>query len=762
MTEAIDLCLRPKGVIERPLNDERGGVMMFAMLLLVALFGVAALVIDNSRQNVEHNRLQVVADAIALAGADLLDTGATGFRESKRAMVQALMASSIADGHEGPIELVVPLGADGGPLYGEDPYAQEISLKGTEALIGDYQIRLERGGYWYDESENNFSFIPFEGLVERNRLPVHLIANAVQVTITNRKFQNFFGSILGQSESGIGAASVAVFDDGFQREVLPFAIPACALMIDPLGTGDDRTPKFQAQNQCVRDIVISEVDPFAISDNDRSAPMDTNLRTEARTRYLSHVGKPMRKATVGSDGRLCTTNPDEAKKPYEFCERLYPLLGIFATVEGQDLREVLENGGMQARLGQRVHPLGGREATRFYPGSGASSAMRDVLAGSKTSFADLFFDDGGKPSAHFPHGRYNDYDLIEEVWPGKDDKKDSVILYGREKDEDRPSWTNPMCHDKDFTNFGPGWFANDKKAPAKRTVAMVIAPDAELAAEDREFDYCDFSSLTGGDSDEVLPTLQTKPTIVGFVEIDMFNDFNLRDLAAQHGGQYFSVPVHSSNYPLQPLHAKNPQRLGEQGPMGEVVNEIDAHKGKATEYVECLVAVLVSGRSIFEARQECRDKEPKSAQDLMKDFDDALGNYEPECFDLTRPTPTTVQDEDCRVRPSGFPPRCPGGEGTVIVDGRPCCESGVVSSGPFGTLNTVPTFGETGSKLCLPEPRLECPTNFNDDICWKTPIDEKRAFRGCSGVRVRMRCEDQTFPGSTIGGQARARVVTGS
>lgn len=99
------------------LADERGSMIVLVGLSLVALLGLAGLVIDGGRAYASHRTVQNAADAAALAGADALNGILFDSVGHERAVHDAVVASVAANGANGTTDcrLVDQTHADLGP-----------------------------------------------------------------------------------------------------------------------------------------------------------------------------------------------------------------------------------------------------------------------------------------------------------------------------------------------------------------------------------------------------------------------------------------------------------------------------------------------------------------------------------------------------------------------------------------------------------------------------------------------------------------------
>ena len=84
---------RVLGFGRRLARDESGAALIYVSIALTVLMGLAALVVDGSRLFTLHTELQSAADAIALAGAAELDTGAGAIDRAETAMANLVQNS---------------------------------------------------------------------------------------------------------------------------------------------------------------------------------------------------------------------------------------------------------------------------------------------------------------------------------------------------------------------------------------------------------------------------------------------------------------------------------------------------------------------------------------------------------------------------------------------------------------------------------------------------------------------------------------------
>jgi len=71
--------MRKSLLIAEARSSERGSVLIFIALALVAIFGIAALAVDQSRGMMSHTQAESLADTIALSTVKALDGTLAGW-----------------------------------------------------------------------------------------------------------------------------------------------------------------------------------------------------------------------------------------------------------------------------------------------------------------------------------------------------------------------------------------------------------------------------------------------------------------------------------------------------------------------------------------------------------------------------------------------------------------------------------------------------------------------------------------------------------
>jgi Flp pilus assembly protein TadG len=91
-------------VFRNRIRDERGAMMVFLAIALVALLGLTGLVIDGGRAYADHRTVQNSADAAALAGAGALNQILFNSTGQEKAVYDAVVASIGTNGSNGTTE----------------------------------------------------------------------------------------------------------------------------------------------------------------------------------------------------------------------------------------------------------------------------------------------------------------------------------------------------------------------------------------------------------------------------------------------------------------------------------------------------------------------------------------------------------------------------------------------------------------------------------------------------------------------------------
>lgn len=512
--------------------DERGLVITLLALLLTAILGIVALVIDGSRRNIVVEHLQNAADAAAMAGVRKLNGKPNGMRLAKRAAVGVLIEARISGlSAELDDSFELTLG-DPDPYENQDPGNRYRALEGE---AGNLHVKIERG-YYRDlgspDGELNFQFQSLEGINELFGVESHVLANAVRVTLNIEGVETTFARVFGTQDFGsLVRTSIALYDSELQPCVAPIAIPLCQLMLNTGTAGGLHTTSFNPGMQCQREFTATE------------AYAEVSDREEGLNRASWYPLPPY----VYMDGSPTFCQPGGGYPPgnYLNCKAIpaKAVLGIPTSDPSEaalpaapsEVAELLKGDGgcIKAGIGSRFRSMNAAVNTsglpidapngflQEEPGSVLEQRLLDLINNSPDSqpFNDVFRP-GGIEQPNYPHLRriytaLNDPDPFRELrisWPIVQ-QPGTAEMYLAPKGavpDDPYQWKNPAA-----TTPGTG-------AKVKPINVMIIAN--QLA----EKPYCDFENLFAMQQQNAFaPTNDTEPIVVGFAKAYLI-DFHIR------------------------------------------------------------------------------------------------------------------------------------------------------------------------------------------------------------------------------------------
>jgi len=593
----------------RILNFRQAGVVIvWFVLLALVLIGIVALALDIGLQTLRLYQAKAVADRAAHAGAVELDGTIQGWRKAKRSALAAIQESNIIASGVNFRSLI--LRETSAKQSFSDPLelppfndSADFQFNTVASSTGKQTMGvIERGSYWFGNNDDftKFSFDSFDNpesnyvqtwqikingglrevrVVRVGDMPAYALANAVRVQIYLPQTRTLLGHTLGIPYFKEKVqASVAINDNLLQFPTAPFAIPACYLLLDPNWPDNENktyeTDGYQPEAQCPRDLVF----------------METRWKVPER-----------REGVVRND--LYPRHPVTKHYPWEdpSIPHLKGILGLPAQPGTEDARlKPLElayeldrmtqgTSSLAAKLGQPFRPLD--DSVKDPDGNPAigephllgNNTLRAKLADWINSGPALLNDEfgtGSAPKGNFPHllGLKEGADLFIELYRGVPSGSYGVLRFPmanlipnltdptgwsdtldkeHRKPEDRKNvWTNPLCHE----NGGSGIAAvrrNDPAARVRVVNAMVIIPGRK--DEFTMFKYCDYvHRFQLEPREDVLPTWNTHPRVVGFVQVVVY-DFNLEDLEARYGAtppgdrNPMLVPYEKELIPLDPV-----------------------------------------------------------------------------------------------------------------------------------------------------------------------------------------------------------------
>lgn len=507
-------------------EGQRGIAVIWLSVSIVALLLLMGSALSLVLYFANLSAVQYLADAAAVGAAAELDGTLNGWLRAKR------VASSIV----GETHLKgVPSGT--GVLRftegGMDPAESEEALAGSKGDWGGLRVTIERGAYWNDPaSPRGLSFASFESDAPevtkesppsanlKFGVPVHLIANAVKVSIEIAATDGPFNFVPGITLFRGGArTSISVRDSTLDECVLPAALPACALMLQMDPTRSDRynSDRYLSSHQCPRELTITEANPRGL---------DTEaFRGDGITRSESYPRLPVWEGEINLRGvplygALGTVTEDGQSK---------------AATPAQVLAHIGEPGGCKrVRLGSRFSPMHDAVGpTGLFSDTyreNFTAALRALINGSPIRFWEAFGRDvgGETPELNYPFlNREPRTHELAFIWPSTLGNR--RIFMARPKEHWH--YTNPLCHDYggNYKSLTAGVPANNPMAGAREVALMVVAPTNVDPATGAGA-YCDFQSLFTHAEQSTAPLVAgTAPVVVGFVRAFLF-DFNVSRL----------------------------------------------------------------------------------------------------------------------------------------------------------------------------------------------------------------------------------------
>jgi len=261
---------------KRSQYNETGAVVLLFAMLAATFLGLAALVVDRSKQEVNMIELKNAAEAAAHAMALQLDGTLPGWLRAKRAGVKILQQYGVrgaADSLQVPLSAIEgsesdPFETPGGPFEYNMGSGGGVTIELHRGLVGNFfdptnsatdaQFKILGDAHSrYDEL-----FRSFEGESSiYGEKPYHL-ASAAIVFVQVSGIRNIFSRVFDEDTSpDVLAVGAAVFDTTNKDPFLPFAIPVCQMRYNPEAPYDQDTvyedPKID--KQCYREMLLTEV-----------------------------------------------------------------------------------------------------------------------------------------------------------------------------------------------------------------------------------------------------------------------------------------------------------------------------------------------------------------------------------------------------------------------------------------------------------------------------------------------------------------------
>lgn len=188
-------------------QDASGIVLVYALLVLVPILGIAGLAVDSAHLTYFKTRMQNVADSAALAAVMELPRAQSVLASSERNLIVSVARSYAA----------VNMSAD---LYGDvvPVSAVEVGFLDTEGTAGVV-------GAFYPEAS-----LPADAFLNAVRV------NAMRTQTNGNAIRNMFVAVIGGETSDVVATAIALNSDGF---VLPPCVGNGVLSLGANDTGQN-------------------------------------------------------------------------------------------------------------------------------------------------------------------------------------------------------------------------------------------------------------------------------------------------------------------------------------------------------------------------------------------------------------------------------------------------------------------------------------------------------------------------------------------
>ena len=536
--------------------DQSGGIFPLLAVILVAVFIVMAFVIDIPSEEVVGKQLQAASDAAALAASSELDGTSAGFIRAKKVAVAVLRQNRIK-GASHNLDGNNSFALNTGSIYNAD--LDGTNYSGTSGTSGNLEISIERGIYWSKEDDSGYEFNSLESVNTGKKygLPLYLFANAVQVSIKLNNVDTSFAKLFGVDSLGpMTRISKAVNDSEVEREVAPFAIRACDLMLDTdpgRSSTDHFTDSYRGDLQCKRNTIIFREPNWENESTDNvntTAPYRGVVgvaRREGFARYLSH-----RRPTLYQKGPTTDTCfPDGSSGGnYQNCKNL-PIQGVlgitgttFEKSTSDDIIKALSGSPVVAKLGlsfrslEDPQPLWNQTIR-----NGKGQASNDVLAewiNKGTDLVSTALYSGNAPKPQFPwlntRGPDSNRNLYtRRFWPDPlnkikipfimDEYAASGISAGGCNNSNR--WTNPACHtSSQWTNpmcHASGVAVNNLATAKVRKVWVPVLASTERK-NNKDLIYCDWTATFSNGAPGSVPVISvSKPRVIGYAQVNVID-----------------------------------------------------------------------------------------------------------------------------------------------------------------------------------------------------------------------------------------------
>lgn len=555
------------------IRAERGAILPLFALLLVSLFGIAALLVDISRQALLSAKLQAAVDAASLAAAHQLDGSLEGWIDAKLAVKSIFDAQRIFEIPQAQLNFLNETTKHAAYFSGD--------IRGRAAEYGPLQLVIERG-FVKKNSSGSSDFVSLEGIkyFGASNINSFVLADTVRVDVELSNLATTFARVLGFNEMPLlRRSALATIQQQGQIEVLPIGIPLCelALNLNPevYFSNPEKRFVFEQEQQCTREVLAIEANPytsesrhngltraelyprppyFTFNSHNYNACSPTDGQTKAieedkelgdsSSSYYNGqncLATPIH-AVLGLPGRTSPTSPGELAQALKGLGHGKAVLSSPGESFGPLLAAVDADGRPIDQYESYFDNQDVREALLRFIND------KSLTPATNKSLTEVFYDSTGKEKKNFPFIREllgnNDYSelsisLPRQPLPGQlpgyyNIVNDIIRMPPRQilpirEETGRAGhrvWTNPACH----TSGIPITHPSQEGAPEPRVRQVKL-----MVINSEQIDFCGqknrFYSKEGGLSRDTrgvsLPV--SKPgvniSVVGFVTANLL-DFN--------------------------------------------------------------------------------------------------------------------------------------------------------------------------------------------------------------------------------------------
>ncbi len=350
------------------MNHQRGAVLVFFAVFLVLLVGMAFACVNFGFLTKTKRELRLTAEAAALAGASQLCATKICFERARESAVESVSQHRVQGS----------LGSDKSFSIREtSPEADGI----TWDRLSDrgFKVVIERG--WV--RGGNFESMEQDWQAEHPGVVRHLTANAVRVKLL-RPSLRFISIGFGSKLFTEVASAVAV--RGFQDEtpVVPFAIPACALL-------NSEGETYSKGEICRAERYFSRSDRYGIESGDYQGVSGPSFGTQPCSSTLLNAGG------TSEYGQIYFKNQDSLNFWTTVSELLYippasPSLGAACALIHGDAATLAKSPSIPSPLSPSFTATFGETvlASNVPRGFGGKSLPPQPVSSSSSEYSDLF------------------------------------------------------------------------------------------------------------------------------------------------------------------------------------------------------------------------------------------------------------------------------------------------------------------------------------------------------------------------------------